>query len=440
MQPSYLISLPKDVYLKSIFLYVEPSQLDKYCLINDEIHQWCRNPENIEVYLRLRGYPRLMINISIGLFWAAEVGSQMLVNYFISRGATQYNLTAAIAAKHGHQTILDQMLNLIIDKGLNVRYEYILTQAAAGGQLQIIKQIMQLDRKSKRIIGIEDINAAMIQAAKNAHEEVVELMLEFDAYQYPQAMIAAAEGGSLNIVIKMLDKMSHYPTESKIYTYNQTLDTAAKGGYKSIVDLMLTLGANDYVTAMIAAASSGNKTVFDQMLKLARGDDKTPLSMLDYNQVMLAAGANGHLDIMLQMIDLGADDLITTMIAAAVNGYQNIINFLLALAKDREMELTAYHFNFIMNAAAKGGYLNIVEQMLTVGADDYNQSLVSAAERGNIEIVDLMLKLGADSYENSLFNAEEAGYQDVINLIIYFKVEKLSDQQSRIEEMSQIVD
>ena len=128
--------LPFDTSTQSILYYIQPQDLDTYCCSDDNLHQYCRQPKNIEHYLQLRGLNRYLIKINQGLAWTSREGSEMLVNYFLFRGATNYNEALYFAAGGGRSQIVNQMLSLGATD-----YNDALYHAAEGGHSEIVNQM-----------------------------------------------------------------------------------------------------------------------------------------------------------------------------------------------------------------------------------------------------------------------------------------------------------
>ena len=73
--------------------------------------------------------------------------------------------------------------------------------------------------------------------------------------------------------------------------------------------------------------------------------------------------------------------------------------------------------NQSMCLAAKYGNLEIVDQMLDKGANEYNYAMKRAAENGHIEIVDKMIALGTYNYDWSMIYAAKNGHLEIVKLL-----------------------
>ena len=108
----------------------------------------------------------LSIDPNNGLFYSADVGNLELVNYFINRGARNYNLAARTAAKQGHIKIVNQMLQL----GAN-DYNGVMITAAARGHRDIVDQMLQR--------GATDYYKALFWANEKGHQDIANLIRSY---------------------------------------------------------------------------------------------------------------------------------------------------------------------------------------------------------------------------------------------------------------------
>lgn len=91
------------------------------------------------------------------------------------------------------------------------------------------------------------------------------------------------------------------------------------------------------------------------------------------------------------------------------NGYDILLLPLLNTPED---------YNYVMAQAAYGGYVKIVQLMLTKGANNYNWALAEAAEGGHLDIVNLMLEKGAYKTNSALLRAAGEGHIDIVKRML----------------------
>jgi len=189
--------------------------------------------------------------------------------------------------------------------------------------------------------------------------------------------------------------------------YNEAMIIAAKNGHIDIVKLMLEKGTTNYNEAMIIAAKNGHIDIVKLMLEKGT---------TNYNEAMINAAKNGHIDIVKLMLEKGAKNYDWTMINAAKNGHIDIVKLLL--------EYGATDYDWTMINAAGNGHIDIVKLMLEKGATDYDWTMINAAKNGHIDIVKLLLEYGATNYDWTMRFASENGHIDIVNLIEDWKNKK----------------
>lgn len=264
----------KKIWTTYISSYVPlPENSNKsYFKIFNEIHREYYQPVGCQrvKYLARNAYDILLIPLlrctgdyDLTMPYVAESGCIELVNFMLSKGATEYKYSMAYAAETGH--------------------------------IEIVKLMLEK--------GADNYDWAMEYAASHGHLHIVELMLSKGATCYNRVMIVAAVKGYMNIVKLMLEKGAD--------GYNPTMVDAASGGYIDIVELMLGLGADQYNLTMFYAAQKGCVDIVKLMLE--RGAD-------DYNGALLWASSGGHLDIVKLLLELGANNYVSALEA---NYYNN---------------------------------------------------------------------------------------------------------------------
>ena len=79
------------------------------------------------------------------------------------------------------------------------------------------------------------------------------------------------------------------------------------------------------------------------------------------NKVFEGAAAGGHTDIMNDMIQLGANDFENALVAAAGGGHLDIVNDM--LSRTETSNIYSFSFNNAMIEAARGGYLPVIQRL-----------------------------------------------------------------------------
>lgn len=135
----------------------------------------------------------------------------------------------------------------------------------------------------------------------------------------------------------------------------------------------------------------------------------TKLNVTNYDEIMIEATENGHIEIVKLMLDKGATDYNEAMRSAAWGGYVDIIQLML--------EKGATNYDDAMINAANGGQLGIVKWMVGLGVIFYREAMIDAAEQQKIEVVEYLLSLNVLTSEDLEFCMVYAGQPNVTALI-----------------------
>ncbi len=289
-----------------------------------------------------------------------------------------------IAAKNGYETIVRFFLNGSADKA-----------------------------NAKR-----GFNSALRIASYAGHDHIVQLLLQrgvdIDFRASRIASQAAAESRDFEIEYQLLAVGSDGNTLPRFMT---ALQAAAGGGHLGIVDKLLAAGSDvnfgscidNGRTALQAAADRGHLKIVKKLL--AAGSDVNALpSRWNGRTALQAAAEGGHLEIVEKLLASGSDVNAlpsknhgrTTLLAAAEGGHLKIVGKLLAAGSDVNALPSKSDGRTALQAAAEGGHLKIVEKLLAAGSDVNalpskwsRTALQAAAEGGHLEIVEKLLAAGS---------------------------------------------
>jgi ankyrin repeat protein len=127
------------------------------------------------------------------------------------------------------------------------------------------------------------------------------------------------------------------------------------------------------------------------------------------NAALYEAAKNGHSSAVQELINAGTDirvnakDLNPLQIAIK-NGKSNIVQALIQGARNRQTARdVALYF------AARYGQVSLVRSLLQAGADDLNSALMAAATTGQVGIVQLLSQAGATDLNDPLIQAAYTG-------------------------------
>ena len=82
-----------------------------------------------------------------------------------------------------------------------------------------------------------------------------------------------------------------------------------------------------------------------------------------------------------------------------------------------ELAVDIDYINMAMIYAATGGHMDIVMLMLERGAEDYHGAMAGAYRGGHIDIIRLMLDRGTDDYDRTIDGDDRRYYIDIVRLI-----------------------
>ena len=163
--------------------------LSKYGLIEKSENKTWKT-----LYLQLIYYMDKFIIWNERLMLAAEGGHRDLINYFISKGADNWDLGMRGAAQGGHRDLVDKFIKLgAVDWDMGMR------GAAQGGHRDLVDYFI-----SK---GANNWNLGMFGAAQGGHRELVDLFISKGPRRWNLGMFGAAQGGHQDLVELFRQKM-----------------------------------------------------------------------------------------------------------------------------------------------------------------------------------------------------------------------------------------
>ena len=96
--------------------------------------------------------------------------------------------------------------------------------------------------------------------------------------------------------------------------------------------------------------------------------------------------------------------------AACLSGHQELVQLLITKGANR--------WNIGLEAASIGGHEKLAQLMITKGADEWNTALYGACQAGHEKLVQLLITQGADDLNIGLDGACENGHQGIVQLMI----------------------
>ena len=87
----------------------------------------------------------------------------------------------------------------------------------------------------------------------------------------------------------------------------------------------------------------------------------------------------------------------------------------------------------------RSGHKELVELMISKGADNWNDGLAGACQGGHTEIVKLMIKKGATNWNGGLYRACKGCHKELIELMIIKGANDFSYALTRIPDGNQMM-
>jgi hypothetical protein len=141
-------------------------------------------------------------------------------------------------------------------------------------------------------------------------------------------------------------------------------------------------------------------------------------------KALIIAARNGYMDIAQiiaqAMIRSGhiTNEFENAMRYAAFSGHMDIVQEMIRLG--------ANNFDLALDYAVRGGHMNIVQEIIRRGGkgidvNDFNKAMILAAHRGHIDIVQEMIRLGATNFDMAMEFAASGGHMDIVQELLRHK-------------------
>ena len=176
-------------------------------------------------------------------------------------------------------------------------------------------------------------------------------------------------------------------------------DACDKGNLLEVQSILLSGKTNqpDLNDAFLLACERGHQDIVLLLIEHGANDFDAGLSSACYR---------GHKNIASFLIEKGATNFYSAIFAAFDKGYEDIILFLVEKNKVNQ----AYLIYHCFRGACYYGYKNVIRVMIEKGADDWDQGLKRACQGDRKDVVLWMMKNGAT-------NVEQLSVDTVIYLI-----------------------
>ncbi|KAL2671371.1 hypothetical protein Neosp_013956 [[Neocosmospora] mangrovei] len=238
------------------------------------------------------------------------------------------------------------------------------------------------------------------------------------------ALQAAAEQGDTALVQLLLDKDAHINAPPCDHGGITALQAAARSGNQDLVQALIEEGghvnakpaASLGVTCLQAAASSGNKSIVAMLLE--HGADTNAPASNEGETALSAAVSCGHVEVAKMLLEAGAfvnqvEGGLTPLCLAISRRSHELFELLMKYGADpdppgvRGVDINApiSRQGTMLQLAVQGGYSDIVQELISRGADvntpadperARRTALQLAVELNHIHIVQKLISCGAD--------------------------------------------
>lgn len=193
---------------------------------------------------------------------------------------------------------------------------------------------------------------------------------------------------------------------------NIAIYTAAYNDYIDILNYLVDIFQYKNITyILVAFARVGNISLLEQYLNKYYQNPEN-YNNVDYNLIMEAAvNGTGNMEIINLMLSKGANNYNEVLYTAAKRGYINIVKLMLSMGVN--------NLNNALEGAAKNGHLDIVKLLLEKGATNFRYALALAADRGRLDIMKLLIdKVSLDDINNAMRYASIGNQPDAMRFLI----------------------
>lgn len=255
---------------------------------------------------------------------------------------------------------------------------------------------------------------------KGANNEVMNTVAELHMFPsllstvilnkiWQEGLMYACKEGNMEFIKNCLSK-----TLCDISTnfWNSCLDNACESGNIEVVNFVIDKGVSMYGQRLRSACKGGNIEVVKLMIQKGSNDWNEGLKMAcsigdiniakliikhggvdDWNIALCYACGGGHIDIIDFLITKGANDYSGSLAFACSGGHTNVVKFLFGrIDAGVGVEVGVdVNINIWLSHACGQGHMEIVKILIDRGANNFYHGLVNACYGRHIDIVKLLL-------------------------------------------------
>ena len=195
----------------------------------------------------------------------------------------------------------------------------------------------------------------------------------------------------------------------EISNWSSGLGPACKSGCLDVVNAIIHEGTPtggskcklEWCIGLQRACENGDKTIVRMMIDKCDKDD--------WDSGLYGACAGNHMELAELMIEKGADDYDHALYVACEHGHMDMAKMMIA---------RAVRVNSGLVGAILGNHYEIIDMLISKGANAWGDGLRTACKSGNLPVAHLMLTKGVINVQNCLYSACEGGNMAVVQLII----------------------
>ena len=355
---------------------------------------------------------------------------------FIDKPTSRMETPLLLAAQFAHP----DLVRLIFDRGADIRScdckgETPLTYVCYGGYVELFQYLQEKVRDQHPGYIKASHRQLFTAACKGGCIEMIEYLLgqAESHHDVLVSLLALFEEDGSSDVIKCIVKL------------HGILHSACELGSVEVVSFLIGQGANPSgitefgQTPLHAACTGGKGDIVKYLLSLENVDSEvkdfrglTPMHM---------ACLAGSLDSVTCLLDRGVDiteacdEGVTGLDLVCNEGHKVVIKYLLDRGKLEDINSALY-------ASCEGGHLDVVELLLSEGADihakhDFGETVMFAAcQNEQLSVIEYLYKAGADVNASTgdgvslLAAASEVGNMDIVRFLLSkgAKVDAMTDE------------
>lgn len=183
-----------------------------------------------------------------------------------------------------------------------------------------------------------------------------------------------------------------------------------------LIKLIVICGKQLLQTALYKASDAGNNEIVEIVENIFGKTDKTDKTDVIHptcyntNYRFHKACEKGDMNLVNLLISGGANDWNWGLVSACKYGHLEIIELMIIKGAD--------DWNEGLYSACLHGFMQIAELMITKGADDLDSGLYYACINGSMELIDMLISKGTDNWNMGLEGACEGGHIEIVKLMI----------------------